>query len=74
MPLSRFLTISEKIVSSWSRYRNPDNVNHVVFGSKAELDLKTWTKAFHWVLQEAEVRKVDSTSFYARATGTNPKT
>jgi hypothetical protein len=71
-PLSRFLTVANNIIRTWSTSRNQDQTDPVIFSTEPTITLKKWTDAYHFakssklVLQLPSKTK-DFTDYYITA-------
>jgi len=54
-PLSRFFTIANDIVHNWSKARNPNQSDPVVFSTEPTITLKKWTDAYHFAKSSKSV-------------------
>ncbi|CAF3368535.1 unnamed protein product [Rotaria socialis] len=71
-PLSRFFVIANNIVRSWSKPRDLNQIDPIIFSSEPTIKLKKWTDGYHFakssklVLQMSSSRK-DVTDYYIPA-------
>ena len=70
LPLSRFLTVAENIVRSWSKSRDPSDPNHLPFSTDPNPGLPLWTAAFHWASMKIDIMQDigEESTFYVRPT------
>jgi hypothetical protein len=58
--LSRFFISANEIVKKWSKSRNPNQTDPVVFSMEPTITLKKWTDAYHFAKSSKSVLQIQA--------------
>ncbi|CAF1001794.1 unnamed protein product [Didymodactylos carnosus] len=56
--LSRFFTIANDIVNNWSKSRNRNQIDPILFSTEPTISLKKWTDAYHFAKSSKSVLQI----------------
>ncbi|CAF1490264.1 unnamed protein product, partial [Rotaria sordida] len=58
--LSRFFIIANEIVNKWSKSRNQNQIDPILFSTEPTISLKKWTDAYHFAKSSKSVLQISS--------------
>ncbi|CAF4240681.1 unnamed protein product [Rotaria sordida] len=59
-PLSRFFTIANDIVNRWSKSRNQNQTDPIIYSIEPTIALQKWTNAYHFAKSSKSVLQISS--------------